>query len=298
MFLTIFTPTYNWAETLRRVFDSLRVQNIDGFEWLVIDDGSTDDTRRLMGEFMDEALFTVRYHYREHGGKHRAYNDALKLARGKFFFTVDSDDWLSAGSLDVLLQYLPQIYANDSVCGIVALKEDPKGYIYGRRLDVHDNIISLQDLEKMRRTGERSYIFKTEVARRYPFPTIDEENFVTESVVYDRIGADWKFLTIDRPLTVCEYQKDGLSGNIYQLMWNIPQGFIIYHRQRIVRAYSLSKVIRHTLRYHAFRHIAGRRFRGEKYTGRYSVLVRLLSFVGPLGRLYYKYKCRTATLKQ
>lgn len=296
MLLTIFTPTYNRSDKLVRTFESLCAQGHSDFEWLIVDDGSTDDTCELVKRFKKEAPFQVHYRYQEHGGKHRAYNEALSLAKGDYFFAVDSDDWLSAGCLDYLWNHLP--IADKSVIGIIALKEDSSGRIFGECFGMSATVTTLQRLEEAGCNGERSFIFKTEVARRYPFPTIEGENFVTESVVYDRIGADWKFMALDWSLTVCEYQCDGLSGNIYQLMWNNPQGFIIYHRQRIDRAYNLSNAVRHTLRYHAFRHIAGRRFRGEKYTGRYSLLVRLLSFVGPLGRMYYKYKCHTATQKQ
>lgn len=293
MILTVFTPTYNRANTLRRTFKSLLKQNFKDFEWLIIDDGSTDETASIAATFNDEAYFPVRYYYQEHGGKHRAYNKALELAAGDYFFTVDSDDWLTVNSLEDIAHNLCANKEFDSVCGLMALKENVKGMIYGSRFPKSPMLTTLLQLEKLKCFGERSLVFKTQIARMYPFPTIENETFATECLIYDRIGRDWPFLAVNSSLTVCEYQSDGLTENIYNLMWNNPVGFMIYHAQRIEQAPGITSAIQHTLRYHAFRVISkDAKANSHSYLGRYRIIVNLLAPIGWLGKIYYKLHCK------
>lgn len=293
MFLTVFTPTYNRANTLRRTFESLFKQKFRDFEWLIIDDGSTDETASITKTFKEEANFLVRYYQQEHGGKHRAYNKALELAAGDYFFTVDSDDWLTVNSLEDIVHNLSINKEIDSVCGLMALKENANGMIYGSRFPKSPMITTLLQLEKLKCVGERSLVFKTQIARLYPFPTIDDETFVTESVIYDRIGQNWPFLAVNSSLTICEYQSDGLTENIYKLMWDNPIGFMIYHAQRVNQAGDVIPAIKHTLRYHAFRVIANdTNTNSHSYSGRYRFIVNLLAPLGYLGKIYYKFHCK------
>lgn len=256
MLLTVFTPTYNRANILWRTFESLGKQNFKDFEWLVIDDGSTDDTEEVVRQFIREADFPIKYVKQDHGGKHRAYNRALVIARGEYLFTVDSDDWLTDGSLENSALYLLTLRPNDAMCGIIALKEDANGDLFGVRFPASPMTADLYSLEDMKCNGERSFVLNTRIARQYPFPVIDNEIFVTENVIYDRIGRNWQFLAVNCSLTVCEYQRDGLTKSIYNLMWNNPVGFMIYHYQRINFATNILTAARHALRYLAFRTIA------------------------------------------
>lgn len=291
MLLTVFTPTFNRADTLLWTFRSLVAQSFRDFEWLIVDDGSTDSTKAVVESFVDKADFPIRYYYQAHGGKHRAYNRALGLAEGEFFFVVDSDDRLAKNSLKVINDLIPSVVRLESVCGIIALKEHSDGRIYGRQFPESPMVVTLRMLDDMKCGGERSLVFKTKIARSYPFPTIDGESFMTESVVYDRIGRDWEFLAVNSALTVCEYMNDGLSDNIQRLMWNNPVGFMIYHYQRIEQAHSISTAIKHALRFHAFRKMASEPTPWSEYHGaHYRRLVSLMAFVGPLGRMYYKWK--------
>lgn len=292
MLLTIFTPAYNRSDTLERTFRSLCRQAFTDFEWLIVDDGSTDGTEAMVASFAAHSPFAIRYFRQAHGGKHRAYNTALPLARGEFFFTVDSDDYLSDGSLAIVAANAPILRNDGALCGIVALKEKTSGGIYGRHFRADAEVVTLARLERARCNGERSFVFKTEIARAYPFPEVEGEDFVTESVVYDRIDRDWAFLALDKPLTVCEYRPDGLSNNIYRLMWNNPVGFMIYHSQRIDGSDSLWRAVHSGLRYQAFRRIAKTPTLWNRYAGRHAWLVRLLTPVGTAGRWYYKAKCR------
>ena len=119
-FLTVFTPAYNRAVTLPRLYESLLRQTCFDFEWLIIDDGSSDDTSRLIHSFTGEGKFPVRYVYKENGGKHTAHNLALEEAEGEWFLCVDSDDTLAPDAVEMVTQTPARIIGKDHVTGIVA----------------------------------------------------------------------------------------------------------------------------------------------------------------------------------
>lgn len=290
--VTVFTPTYNRATVISRTFESLQQQKSRDFEWLIVDDGSTDNTEAIVTGFQRHSTFPIRYYKVPHGGKHRAYNAGLKLAIGELFFVVDSDDSLTKDSLSVITSVAGMLRDRDDICGIIALKENKDGAIYGTPMPHEPVINSLKEFLDCCKDGERSFVFKTEIARKYPFPEIEGEYFVTESVVYERLGKDWGFLIINESLTICEYQSDGLSSNIYNLMLANPIGYMIYHCQRIENSKSLIQAIRHTLRYVAFNSISKSRTQWGKYDGEYRWIVNLLTPVGKIGECYYKYRCR------
>lgn len=292
MLLTIFTPTYNRAKTLEQTFKSLCRQQFFDFEWLIIDDGSTDNTTHTVQQFIAQAPFSIRYYQQEHGGKHRAYNHSLALAMGDLFFAVDSDDYLPDGCLITIANCKDKLLHNTRICGIIALKESPDKKVLGKCFSNNIATTTLQELEKNGCNGERSFVFKTNIARQYPFPIIDGEHFVTESVVYDRIGANWSFLTLNHSLTVCEYHTNGLSSNIYNIMMENPIGFMIYHYQRINNASNWCNALRHALRYHAFRTRVGNQTEWSSYHGKYAWIVKLTAPIGILGKCYYKRKCQ------
>lgn len=290
--VTVFTPTYNRATVISRTFESLQQQKFRDFEWLIVDDGSTDDTEAIVTGFQRHSTFPIRYYKVPHGGKHRAYNAGLELAIGELFFVVDSDDSLTKDSLLTINSVAEILRDRDDICGIIALKENKDGAIYGTPMPHEPVINSLKEFLDCCKDGERSFVFKTEIARKYPFPEIEGEYFVTESVVYERLGKDWGFLIINESLTICEYQSDGLSSNIYNLMLANPIGYMIYHCQRIENSKSLIQAIRHTLRYVAFNSISKSRTQWGKYDGQYRWIVNLLTPVSKIGECYYKYRCR------
>lgn len=283
MKLTIFTPTHNRADKLNRVYKSLRGQYSFDFEWLIIDDGSTDDTETLVQSFLSEKYFFVRYYRQENGGKHRAYNRALKMAQGDWFFCLDSDDWLAKDAIEQIMTYINK---EDKRRFIVAYKMDEKG------MQLSDNFpcihsCKLKELDqKYHCNGEYSMIFPIELARKFPFPLFEGERFVTESVVYDRLGAASDVTLLPRVLTVCEYQEDGLSNNLNQIMKNNPAGYCLYFMQRIDYYETFLQRFITAGKYQCFCRFAGKQ--KSKYIGKHPVMVTLAKPLGLLFLLYYK----------
>ena len=282
--LTIFTPAYNRAGTLPRLYRSLCDQACKDFEWLIIDDGSKDDTAAVVQTFLDEEKINIRYYKKENGGKHTAHNLALEKALGKWFLCVDSDDMLAQDAVSKLAEKLEQL---DNENGIIAYKEDFDGRLLS---DCFPKNVQRTQMYRLAADhgckGEFSLAFSTEFARKFPFPVFAGECLVTECVVYDRMDQQGEFALLPEVITVCEYQADGYSSDAIRLMKQNPSGFCLYFLQRIDLQRSLKQRIVHAGKYWCFRWICKRR--ELKYEGKYKILVALATVPGIFFRIYYK----------
>lgn len=290
--LTIFTPTYNRKHTISRIYKSiLRQENrlFNDIEWLIVDDGSLDDTESLVNTWIKEQPpFTLNYIKQKNGGKHTAFNRAVQEAQGEFFFTVDSDDWLGENSIKDILIHFDAIHNNESLAGIIALKCFPTGKLIGIPYPKENFISSIYGLSLQGYAGERSLVFKTKILLQYPFPIIQGERFIGECVVYDKIDEKYKFFVSNRILTVCEYQEDGLTGNMFRIMMQNAIGYKIYYAQRIDLAKSLRERIGYAIRYNAFNLL--KEDSQYNYKGKYKMLVNLMLPLGLGTYFYYKLK--------
>ena len=280
--ITVFTPTYNRANNLERLFVSLSKQTNFDFEWLVIDDGSSDNTPQQIEQFSRQAIFPVRYYRQENGGKHRAYNLALELAAGEWFLCVDSDDWLPEDAIFNLNRFL----INCSVSIVAAYKSDVNGKILSDAFPDGGQACTLSDLEFLYNcVGEFSLLFKTAYVSRFLSPTFEGESFMTEAVVYDRMAKDGMVWLFPHIITVCEYQPDGLTSNIQRIMKNNPAGFCLYFMQRIDLQKNIAKRWITAGKYLAFCSFA--KEKRSVYTGAHRLLVVLAKPLGLLFRYYY-----------
>ena len=282
--LTIFTPTYNRADKLNRLYESLSAQKCHDFEWLVIDDGSADNTRDVVKAFADKADFPVRYVYKENGGKHTAYNLALELACGDWFLCVDSDDMLAENAVEIILDSVRKTNTNT---GFVAYKSDFSGRLLS---GVFPEGLVRTQMHRLSMDydcgGEFTLVFNTEFARQFPFPVFRGERFVTESVIYDRMDRHGQLDLLPEIITVCEYQTDGYSQNANSVMRRNPNGYCLYFLQRIDMQHKLLPRLIHAGKFWCFRWISGNR--ELTYKGKHRLLVALAVIPGTLFRTYYK----------
>lgn len=284
MKVTIFTPTYNRINTLPRLYKSLVAQTCFDFEWLIVDDGSFDGTEDYI-KTLGNSPFKIRYFYKKNGGKHTVYNFALNVVQGNYFLCVDSDDYLSPDaveSISALVETIPR------GCGIVAYKESKSGNLLSG--EIPENIIDTTSSELYLVhgcSGEYTYVYPTVIAKRVPFPVFNGERFITESVVYDRLDKICKLIPLRKPLTVCEYQPDGLTAENNRSMRNNPCGFCLYFMQRIDLMPSLIDRIVIAGKYQCFKIMAKHDHR-LAYTGTHHILVFCSFFIGLLFRLYYR----------
>jgi glycosyltransferase involved in cell wall biosynthesis len=190
---TVFTATYNRAHTLPRAYESLKAQTLRSFEWVVVDDGSQDETRALVEGWAREASFPIRYYHQENGGKHRAFNRAVREARGELFAPLDSDDGLLPQALERLRWHWEQIPALERgrFTGVTGLCVDQHGTLVGARFpeDVLDSD-SIEIRYRYALTGGKWGFHRTDVLRRHPFPEEPGRRYVIEDLVWSAIAQE------------------------------------------------------------------------------------------------------------
>ncbi len=284
MILTIFTPTYNRAAYLKRLYDSLVAQANKDFEWLIVDDGSTDETAQVVASFQAEQRLNIRYLAKENGGKHTAYNLALEQAAGTWFVCVDSDDFLSNDAVAVIAQATQQLPDH---MGIAAYKADDRGNRLSEPFPEQVDSCKISELTfRYGCKGEFAFVFPTALAAKFPFPVFPGERFVTESVIYDRLEQVCAMKLLDQVVMICEYLEEGYSMNYGALMGRNPTGFCLYFLQRIDLAPTFAAALTHAGKYWCFRWISGSR--QLRYEGRRKGVCALGWPVGVIFRLYYK----------
>lgn len=230
--ITVFTPTYNRAHIIERLYNSLQRQNFRDFEWLVVDDGSVDHTQELIERLKTEANFSIRYHKKENGGKHTAINVGLELAQGKLFFTVDSDDFLTENALEKIDKWDSLLPKDDLFCGFAGRLQDTTGQLSGSQFE--GGYFDGTTLDRYGiANGERAMVFYTDVHRNYPYPVYERERFMTEAVVWNRMARDgYRFRFFNDVIWIYEYQPDGLTSTGISLYQRNPQGYGLWVREK------------------------------------------------------------------
>lgn len=232
--VTIFTPTYNRRHIIEQLYQSLRKQSSYNFEWIIIDDGSTDNTRELVERWKtDEKLFPIHFLYQKNGGKHRAINRGVQLAKGEAFFIVDSDDFLENDAIRLIEEWWKDIADDSSFAGVAGLCARTDGGIVGGN-PLFDQYVDATNLERTKcgLDGDKAEVYKTSILKRYPFPEFEGENFVTEAVIWDKIAYEGlKIRWYNRIIYICEYREDGLSHYGMKKFHENPRGWGLYIHQ-------------------------------------------------------------------
>ncbi len=234
--ITVFTPTYNRAYIIETLYRSLQRQGYRDFEWLVVDDGSADNTQELFEAWSKEDNpFPIRYFKKENGGKCRAINYALERAKGELFFTVDSDDYLTDDALEKIVAWEAELPKDQKFCGIVANRgtsptETPCKLFEGGYLD--GSAFTRYELNDGNQ-GERAFVFYTEIHRKYLYPEFPGEKFMTESVTWDQMVHDgYKMRYYNDIIWIWEYKTDGLTKAGYKVFLDNPRGTALFFRQK------------------------------------------------------------------
>jgi glycosyltransferase involved in cell wall biosynthesis len=230
--ITIFTPTYNRAYRIGKLYDSLKRQTSKDFEWIVINDGSTDNTNELFESWLKEKNeFPIIYKEVPNGGKHRAINKAVQMAASDAFFIVDSDDYLLDNAVEKANSWFGQISEDDSFAGVSGLRGEDEETPIGGYGNYDGEYIDCTNLQRhlYNLLDDKAEVYKTSILKQYPFPEFEGENFVSEPVVWDHIGRDgYKIRWFNEIIYICEYLQDGLTVNINKKFMDNPKGFLTY----------------------------------------------------------------------
>ena len=234
MKISILTPTYNRANELDKLYSSLIVNNTSDlkFEWLIMDDGSTDKTKIFVENYISQKIIDVYYFSQENQGKMVAINNLMKHVTGDLVVTCDSDDYFEVGAFDTILKYADKLIEDDTLYALAFLKKNPKGQISGEKFaeDIHrTDMFSLYFKEKM--TGEKILVFKTAIRKRYKHELEAVEKFITESRMYHKIDKDYDILGINEAIEIGEYEDDGYTKNMYEIFKKYPLGFYMYFKE-------------------------------------------------------------------
>lgn len=242
--LTIFTPSFNRAFCLGDVYHSLLRQTNHSFVWLIIDDGSTDETKAMVDNWVREQKIFIEYHYQQNSGKMAAHNSAARLCNTELFLCLDSDDQLTDNAVEEIISYWDK-HRNDrdDLLGIIA----PKTIVDKEGIVVHNPVIpngidytTGGGLYQRGYRGETAMVFKTDILRKYPFPVQVGEKFISEISAYDAMDEHYVMLTYNHPLMICEYREDGYSNNLLKINVANPKGvvYVNQQRQRILHRFS------------------------------------------------------------
>lgn len=247
--ITIFTPTYNRGYVLPILYASLKTQTCKDFEWIVIDDNSSDNTCSLCSNWLQEQNdFDFQYKKMEkNGGKQRAINQAVKLAKYDFFFIVDSDDYLMSDAIEQVVKWCEEIKDDDSFVGVSGIRCRKNGdYIIKPDFQGHPYIECTNiEREKYHLEADMAEVYKTEILKRYKFPVWHDETFTPEAVVWDQMALDgYKMRYYDAKIYVCEYLDDGLTKGGNKLYYKNLIGTAMVYNIKLKYESSLLEKIR------------------------------------------------------
>ena len=224
--ITVFTPAYNRAHTLPRTYQSLVEQDCKDFIWLVVDDGSVDNTAELVHNWQEnEKSFEIRYVYKQNGGMHTAHNTAYANIDTELNLCIDSDDRLAPGAISAIIKKWDSV-KNFGYAGIVGLDADFNGNIIGQKFP--DNLFetTLTGYYAKGGSGDKKLVYRTDVINQYPkYPVFEGEKYYSLAYKYRLIDQDYKLAVINEVLCNVEYQPDGSSNTMFRQYINNPKGW-------------------------------------------------------------------------
>lgn len=283
--VSVLTATWNRAHLLPRCFESLCQQVPLPVEWIVVDDGSTDDTRRVMSVIAESSPFRVQYLSQVNAGKHCAVNRAAKAATGELALILDSDDMLTPNALGLIARAWKEIpeTSRQSYAGIVGHSVDQRGTLIGCTFPADgERMTPLRLFHSDRVRGDKLFVHRVDILQKYPFPVFPGESFISEGIVWDRIRQSYRYRLLNEALQIVEYQADGLSASSLATRVKNPAGARAYYLQLASLDISWPRRLRSLVNYQRFATHGGVRG-GQALADSPSPAVSALLF--PLGAL-------------
>ena len=278
--ITVFTPAYNRAHTLPRTYESLKRQNNKNFIWLIIDDGSTDNTKELVNSWINNNPdFEIRYIYKENGGMHTAHNVAYQNITTELNVCIDSDDCLADNAIDKILNFWDS-HDHENYAGIIGLDSDLQGNLIGKDFgDVKETTLS--GYYASGGQGDKKLVYRTDIINQYPeYPVFEGEKYVGLNYKYILIDQDYKLLVLNDILCNVEYQDDGSSNSMWKQYYRNPKGFAFLRKFYMQYNTSLKRNIMDAIHY-----VSSSKLAGNKHYIKESPKKLLTVFMIPFGCL-------------
>lgn len=254
MKISVLTPTYNRANLLKKLYNSL-VENSKyniQIEWLIMDDGSTDNTKNVIDNFNKVDNLEIKYYYQENSGKMTAINKLVELSSGDLIVDCDSDDYFTKDAFEIIKEtYEKNKTSLKDIYGFCYLKYDTNGKNMGDNFKKEKT--TMFDLYfKEGETGEKALVFISEVRKKYKHKLEHGEKFITEARLYHEIDLDYKMICENKPIMICEYQQEGYTQNIIEQFKQNPYGYYEYFKE--IFKHGMKGVLWNKRKY-AFKHL-------------------------------------------
>lgn len=248
--ITVFTPTFNRAYLLPRLYKSLCAQTSKDFIWLIIDDGSSDNTKELVDQWIIENLIEIQYHFKENGGMHTGHNVAYSLINTELNVCIDSDDRMPEDAIQKIIKCWNHKGA-EHFAGILGLDIYQDGTLVSNKKFPPIEAGKYYELKaKYGLVGDIKFVYRTDVIRKYPeYPVFEGEKFTPLGYKYLLIDQEYDMLFLNEPLCIVEYMEDGSTKNIIRQYFKNPQGFIHERKVRMKYAYSFKERFTNCMHY-------------------------------------------------
>lgn len=277
--LTVFTPAYNRAHTISRTYESLLSQKNKSFIWMIIDDGSTDNTAELVKEWRNNNNgFEIQYIYKENGGMHTAHNVAYENIDTELNVCIDSDDKLADNAVEIIINTWLEV-KEDGYAGIVGLDADFSNKIIGTAFEEDGMKTTLNGFYQRGGTGDKKLVYRTDIMKKYPpYPKFDDEKLVGLGYKYLLCDLEYNLYAINKILCNVEYQVDGSTNNMWKQRFNNPKGFAFSKKVCMQHPFTFKGLIKDTIHY-----IASCKIYGNKHYIKESPRKVLTFFLAPIG---------------
>jgi glycosyltransferase involved in cell wall biosynthesis len=236
--ITVFTPTYNRDYILPQCYEALKRQTCQDFIWLIIDDGSTDETRDLVAKWIDEGKINIQYHKQENMGMHGAHNTGHRLLETELYICCDSDDYLSDDCIEKII-HLWEEKGGEKYAGIIGLNADTHENV---RAIIPEELseTTLYDLRyRYKIIGDYKLVYRSDLLKKEPYPIFEGEQYAAVGYKYFKLDKDYKMLVLNQVLCYVEYLASGESSNKMKRYITAPRGFMVYRREMMPLMHNL-----------------------------------------------------------
>lgn len=231
--LTVFTPAYNRAYTLHKCYESLKRQTNKNFKWLIVDDGSTDNTKELVMKWKEEVDFEIKYIYKKNGGMHTAHNTAYENIDTELNVCIDSDDYLTDDAVEIIINEWKRV-KNENLAGLGALNIFEDGKVIGTKFPENLKTSKYFDIyNKHGVKGDKKFIYRTELTRYFPYPEFEGEKYVGLDYKYKKLDEKYEVALVNKVVCIVEYMEDGSSKNMLRQYRNNPKGWCFFRLENL-----------------------------------------------------------------
>ena len=285
--ITVITTTFNRAYCLKKLYDSLVEQKCKNFIWLIIDDGSTDNTKQIVENWKNNNLIEIEYVYKENGGMHTARNLAYRLVHTELNTIIDSDDWMAPDAVENIISYWDNNKDN-RFAGMITLNRDPDGRIIGSDLPKGINFCSYKDFwKKYHMKGDKKLVYRSELTKQFPYPEYENEKFYPAATKFYLIDQSYYMLVCDITTCIVDYNDNSMTRDKYAQYKTCANSFMDYRKVMIGIDLGLKENTKNMIHYIMEMSIA------KAKPDQTLLKMPLFYFCYIPGKLFYRYITRT-----